>query len=243
MTVVGRRRPGHLPLPRRLAEEPRRLPARVPGRRAGAARAQLPQRAAHPGGGRAPWWRPSPERIEKKLKGVERRARALLALPLRARPGPGRGRRGRAADRAPACAPERDLRAGALGQERGRGAGLGARGARGAGPHLRRGRLLPARRGARRAGLAARPGRPERLGRGGARAQPAAGRAALGRRGAPHPARPPAQARHAVGRGGGARGPAALRGGPRPRAGLPAPLPLGLRPRSRTAAPTPSCCA
>ena len=56
----------------------------------------------------------------------------------------------------------------------------------------------------------------------------AADRAALGGRGAPHPAGAPAQARHAERRGRRARGPAALRGGPRPRARLPAPLPLGL---------------
>ena len=95
-------------------------------------------------------------------------------------------------------------------------------------PDLRRGRLLPARRGARRARLAARAGRPGRLGRRGARARPAADRAALGRRGAAHPAGAPAQARHAERGGRRARGAAAVRGGPRPGARVPAPLPLGL---------------
>ena len=52
--------------------------------------------------------------------------------------------------------------------------------------------------------------------------------AALGGRGSPDAARAAAQARHALGRGCGARGAAALRGGPRPRACVPAPLPLGL---------------
>ena len=43
-----RRRPGDLPLPRRLPEEPPRLPARVPRRRGGPARAQPPLRPPHP---------------------------------------------------------------------------------------------------------------------------------------------------------------------------------------------------
>ena len=57
-----------------------------------------------------------------------------------------------------------DLRAGALGQERGRRGGHRARGARDPVPAGRRGRLLPARRGARPARLAARcwPTRPTR---------------------------------------------------------------------------------
>ena len=120
----------------------------------------------------------------------------------------------------------------ALGEERGRRDVLRARGARDPLAHVRLGRLLPARRGARRARLAARARRPERLGRGGARAVAAAGRAALGGRGAADPAGAPAQARHAVGDRRRAGGAAALRGGARPRARVPAPLPLGL-PRVR----------
>ena len=92
-----------------------------------------------------------------------------------------------------------DLRARALGEERGRADRLRPGGARAALPHLGRRRLLPARRGARRARLAARAGRPDRLRRGGAGAVAAAGRAALGGHRAAHPARAPAQARHAVG--------------------------------------------
>ena len=218
-----------------------RLPARVPRRRGDPAGAQPPLRQAHPhgrpGGGRAV---PRPDRQGAARR--QRRPGALLALPLGPRPGPGGGGRGRAPDRRRRVA-RRDLRADALGEERGRGDVLRARGARHPLAHVRLGGLFPARRGARHARLAAGARRPERLGRGGARAVAAAGRAALGRRGAADPAGAPAQARHAVGDRRGPGGPAALRGGPRPRTGVPAPLPLGLRTRSRTAAPTPSCCA
>ena len=96
------------------------------------------------------------------------------------------------------------------------------------GARVRLGRVLPASRGARRAGVAARARRPERLRRRRAGAEQATRGAALGGRGSPDAARPPAQARHALGGGRGARGPAALRGGPRPGARVPAPLPLGL---------------
>ena len=102
----GGRRPGDLPLPRRVAEEPRSTSsASSPTRRSSGWSA-----TTAPGGAsstrRAPWWRRSrPDR--QGADGRERRARALLALPLRARPGPGRGRRGRAADRRTACRPRR----------------------------------------------------------------------------------------------------------------------------------------
>ena len=62
---------------------------------------------------------PCPERIDKKLTRARHEQRALLALPLRARPGPGDGRRGRAAGQPGGRARRRDLRARALGQERG----------------------------------------------------------------------------------------------------------------------------
>ena len=55
----------------------------------------------------------------RSSRGVQRRAGALLALPLGARAGAGGGGRGRAADRRRRAA-RADLRAGALGEERGR---------------------------------------------------------------------------------------------------------------------------
>ncbi len=91
-----RRRPGDLPLPRRLAEEPRRLPARVPGRHRGEAGAQLPLRRAHPRR-RAAVVGAVPRAPRQAAARSRERQRALLALPLRARPGAGGGRRGRAA--------------------------------------------------------------------------------------------------------------------------------------------------
>ena len=134
--------------------------------------------------------------------------------------------------------PERDLRAGALGQ--GRGRRRGARRSRSArcpsAPAARPPTSSAPRCATCSPGCGA--GRPDRLGRRRARALAAADRAALGRRRPPHPARPPAQARHAERGGRGARGAAALRGGPRPGPRFPAPLPLGLATPSRTAAPT-----
>ena len=185
--------------------------ARVPRRDRRSARAQPPLRQAHPrrrrGRGR-PAARAHPEEAE----GRERRARPLLALPLRARPGAGGRRRGRAADRrgrAPneICVLVRSVK--------GEGATMASALEERAIPrsHLRRRRLLPASRGPRRARLAARARRPGRLGRRRARAVATPDRAALGRRRAAHPARAPAQARYAERGRRRARGPAALRGG------------------------------
>ena len=196
----GRRRPGDLPLPRRVAEEPARLPARVPRRRRWSGSSATTARA----GASSPRPRavvaPCRDRIDKELRGASGGARALLALPLGARAGAGGGRRGRAADRRTACRPDEICVL--VRSVKDEGAVVAAALEERAIPsrHVGLGRLLPARRGARRARLAARARRPGRLRRGGARAVAAAGRAALGGRRAADPARAPAQARHAVAR-------------------------------------------
>ena len=127
VTRGGRRRPGDLPLPRGVAEEPARVRARAARRDDDQAGAQLPLGAAHPRRGRRGRGADPGARAEEAHR-RERRARALLALQLRARAGAGRRRRGRAADRRRRAA-RGDLRAGALGEGRGRRGGLGARGA------------------------------------------------------------------------------------------------------------------
>ena len=237
-----RRRPGDLPLPRRVAEEPRSTSsASSPTPRWSGSSA-----TTAPGGASSTRPRavvePCPDRIDKELRGASGgRVRFW------------RCRSERAQAQAVAAEAERLIADGVAPDEicvlvrsvKNEGAVVASALEERALPSalVGLGRLLPARRGARRARVAARARRPERLGRGGARAVAAAGRAALGGRGAADPARPAAQARHALGDRGGARGAAALRGGARPRARVPAPLPLGLAAPSRTAGPTPSCCA
>ena len=124
-------RPGHAAAPADRGAPPgdargrgRPLPRGAARGEGGQARAQLPLGPAHPRRGRRGGAREEAHRRE-------RRARALLALPLGARPGPGRGRGGRAADRLRRAA-RGDLRAGALGAERGRGDRIRPGGARGA---------------------------------------------------------------------------------------------------------------
>ena len=172
---------------------------------------------------------PVPDRIEKKLDGRERRARALLALPLRARPGAGGGRRGRAADRggtrartrsacwcarsrtrAPAIASALEERARAVPDLLARPPTSSAPRCATCWPGCARWptRATPARWCARSRG------RRSSCARWTSRGSPSS------------PAGASSTCRRAVGRG--ARGAAALPGGPRPRAGLPAPLPLGL---------------
>ena len=162
--------------------------------------------------------------------GREGGARALLALRLRARPGPGGGRGVRAPGRAAAWTPAPMAVLVRLAGRRGPGGRLGARGARASVPAVGIGGLLPARRGARRARLDAPAGRPRRLGRRGARAVAA-------RRSGLHSvdiARLTQLARRRkldmpVGGGERAGGTPAHPRGPRPRAGVPAPVPRGLR--------------
>ena len=160
----GRRRPGHLPLPRRLTEEPVDFGRSSPTPRwSGWSGTTAP--AAGSSRRLYAVVEPLPARIDKRLTGAA--AAVRLALPLGAGAGAGRCRRGRA----PRCeggrAAERDLRPRSLREERGPGDRLGAGGACRAVPARRLGRVLPARRGARRARLAAPPRRPERLRGGG----------------------------------------------------------------------------
>ena len=160
----GRRRPGDLPLPRGVAEEHARLPARAPGRQGRPARAQLPLGPAHPRRRGRRGGADRGARIEKRLRRRERRRSVRFW----------RCRSERAQAQAVAAEVERliarrraargDLRAGALGEERGPavGAALEER----AIPFrlVGRGGVLPARRGARPARVAARcwPTRPTR---------------------------------------------------------------------------------
>ena len=160
----GRRRPGDLPLPRRLAEEPARLRARASptptvvrlernyrsGRRildaATAVVAPVPDRIEKKlkgaSGGRVRFWRCRSERAQAQAVAAE--AERLIAGGRR-RPTRSPCWCARSRARAPVVAAALEERALPV-------------------PPARRRRLLPARRGARRAGLAARcwPTRPTR---------------------------------------------------------------------------------
>ncbi len=101
----GRRRPGHLPLPGRVAKEHPRLPGDLPGRQGAPAGGELPLQPAcprrSPCGRRAKRRAPAEEAAGRAQDDGGRgpRARRVLALRERARAVAGGGERARAADR------------------------------------------------------------------------------------------------------------------------------------------------